>query len=199
MNVLHCAPDAYVEGLQLHELQAELVLAASRLVGTRVVISGLNEEFYVCRECAGRARERNDVKHLPECQTGFVAYLLLAIAHREAEQASPTHSAVRDRKEPSDQTRKNRSCEQAGAASPGARPFLLPGGAVTAFGEPWAKDPDGVVHDCAGNAIVDPVGCELVEPDDARALARIVDCVNFCEGIPSADLRRIARQVECAR
>ena len=119
MNILRRAPSAYIDDLTLPELNVELVLAASRLLGTRVVPSGLTDGFLVCRECAGRGRDRSAVQHREDCPAGMVAHLLLAIARAEAERVSPTPS----RKE--SLTQENRRCEPAETAAQEKRPFLL--------------------------------------------------------------------------
>ena len=192
MNTLRISPSAYIDALTLPELQAELVLAASRLLGTRVVASGLSSDFYVCRECAGRGRDRHQVSHLPECVAGMVAHLLLAIAHREAERVSLPH-----RKEPSPQ--ENRSSEPAQTAAQERRPFVLPKEVSEPwtgdnYGEPWTSSADGEVLDCDGQLVVDPYGSGLVEPDEVKASRRIVACVNHCKGVPTeALLRETAR------
>jgi hypothetical protein len=180
MNTLHLAPTAYIDALTLPELNVELVLAASRLVGTRVVRSSLNPEYgYVCRECGARARERELLQHKPECHTGMVAHLLLAIAHAEAALAAPSSPIPAHRKE-SSTTKGNPSCEPPGAAAQEKRPFLLPKG-EGAYGEPWRME-DGDAVDREGNIIVDEQGCVLADPDCGQTLRRIVACVNFCTG-----------------
>jgi hypothetical protein len=211
MNTLHISPSAYIDGLTLPELQAELVLAASRLVGTRVVQSSISPQ-HVCRECAGRATERLAVLHTEACPVGMVAHLLLAIAHAEANLISPTH-----RKEPSKENSQNRPSR--GAAQE-KRPFVLPdangwcwggpggtggwrpiGATVSGqpwtgndYGEPWTSSADGEVLDREGQLVVDPYGSGLVEPDDVRASHRMVACVNHCAGVPTeALLRETAR------
>jgi hypothetical protein len=64
------------------------------------------------------------------------------------------------------------------------------------FHEPWSMatadeerfaDPGCVVNG-AGQTIVDPVGSTLASEDEARYMERIVACVNYCEGIPTAAL-----------
>jgi hypothetical protein len=192
MNTLRISPSAYINALTLPELQAELVLAASRLVGTRVVPSGLSDEFLVCRDCACRGRDRNAILHAKACITGWAAHTLLAIAHAEANLISPTH-----RKEPSKENSQSR--EPSRAAAQEKRPFVLPS-VVTEpwtgddYGEPWTSSADGEVLDREGQLVVDPYGSGLVEPDDVRASHRMVACVNHCKGVPTeALLRETAR------
>lgn len=186
MNTLRISPSAYIDGLTLPELNAELVLAASRLVGSRVVASSISPQ-HVCRECAGRATERLAVLHTEACPVGMVAHLLLAIAHAEAANVSPTH-----RKEPSQQEN-SQSREPSRAAAREKRPFVFPS-VVTEpwtgdnYGEPWASSAEGEVLDREGQLVVDPYGSGLVEPDDVRASHRIVACVNHCAGVPTEAL-----------
>jgi hypothetical protein len=192
VNTLRISPSAYIDGLTLPELQAELVLAASRLVGTRVVQSSISPQ-HVCRECAGRATERLAVLHTEACPVGMVAHLLLAIAHAEANLISPTH-----RKEPSQQEN-SQNREPSRAAAQEKRPFVLPS-VVTEpwtgdnYGEPWTSSAEGEVLDREGQLVVDPYGSGLAEPDDVRASHRIVACVNHCAGVSTeALLRETAR------
>jgi hypothetical protein len=192
MNPLRRAPSAYIDALTLPELHAELVLAASRLVGTRVVSSGLNAEFFVCRECAGRGRDRHQVLHLEDCNAGMVAHLLLAVAHAEAARVAPKSLPTQPtRKEPST-TKDDSRCEPAETAAEEKRPYLLP--KVGAFGEPWAVNGDGDVVDAAGNVMVDSFGCSLVDPDEQRMMHRIALCVNFFTGTPTASLETAMEQ-----
>jgi hypothetical protein len=184
MNTLRISPSAYIDGLTLPELQAELVLAASRLVGTRVVQSSISPK-HVCRECAGRATQRLAILHTEACITGWAAKVLLAIAHAEANLISPTH-----RKEPSQQEIQN---EPSRAAAQEKRPFALTTAVVQPwtgdnYGEPWTSSADGEVLDCDGQLVVDPYGSGLVEPDDIRASHRIVACVNHCAGVSTEAL-----------
>jgi len=219
MNTLRISPSAYIDSLTLPELQAELVLAASRLVGTRVVSSGLADEFLVCRECGCRGRDRHAILHTEDCSVGMVAHLLLAIAHAEAAHVSPTSS----RKEPSLQEN-SQSCEPAETAAQEKRPFLLQGEPEpvhstnvakrwrqehgiewppppdprpiaipllpSQYGEPLTLSGDGEVLNAEGHVIVDPYGCSLYEPDDLHMMRRIVACVNHCMGVPTDELCR---------
>jgi hypothetical protein len=199
MNTLRISPSAYIDALTLPELAAELVLAASRLVGTRVVQSSLSPQ-HVCRECAGRATERLAVLHTEDCATGMVAHLLLAIAHAEAARVAPTPH----RKEPSQE---NSRSEPARTAAQEKRPFVLPkewtpaqveafreawdeAQRGSAYGEPWTTSAEGEVLDAEGQIVVDPYGTTLAEPDDVRAMRRIVACVNHCAGVPTEALCR---------
>jgi hypothetical protein len=186
MNTLRISPSAYIDALTLPELAAELVLAASRLVGTRVVQSSLSPQ-HVCRECAGRATERLAVLHREDCATGMVAHLLLAIAHAEATSVAP----IPHRKEPSQE----KSEKPAQAAAQEKRPFVLPKVAAEPwtgdnYGEPWTTSPSGDVLDCEGQLVVDAWGSGLVEPDEVKAGRRIVACVNHCAGVPTEALCR---------
>jgi hypothetical protein len=215
MNTLRISPSAYIDALTLPELTAELVLAASRLVGTRVLESKLSpQEQYVCHECACRARERMQLLHGEGCITGWVAHVLFAIGQAEATGVSP----IPHRKEPSQE----KSEKPAQAAAQEKRPFVLPkvrscealgnpgwcdthrcfrstcqeAGRWTEpwtgdnYGEPWTSSADGEVLDCDGQLVVDPYGSGLVEPDEIRASRRIVACVNHCAGVPTEALCR---------
>jgi hypothetical protein len=60
----------------------------------------------------------------------------------------------------------------------------------SAYGEPWTTSAEDEVLDAEGHIVVDPYGCTLAEPDDVRAMRRIVACVNHCAGVPTEALCR---------
>jgi hypothetical protein len=78
---------------------------------------------------------------------------------------------------------------------PRVLPFVRRSGVPGLYGEPWRLDETGAVHNAEGVTIAEPVGCELVEPDDAIALRRIVACVNVCDGVTGPELARVAREI----
>lgn len=182
---------AWLDSLSIPELYCELALAASRLASAHLS-EARNGWPAICRECD--ASDKEDLLHIPHregCRAGAVSRVLWTLSRRDGGHAlnlTPPHATQRKETTAPEG-------DSTGAAAremrPRAIPFLVTHNALPGLhGEPWAMDSDGSVHDATGNTVAEPVGCDLVEPDDARALERIVTCVNYCDGISSADLVR---------
>ena len=188
---------AYFAELSVLQLFSELALAASRLANSRLSEARPDGWPAICRECGAESRvDLLHIPHLDTCNTGAVARVLYALACREVEQSLVAPHLT---------TRKEAEAQQVDATESAAaretRPRILPfvrRGVRGLYGEPWAVDETGAVHNAAGNTIADPVGCELVEPDDAIAMRRMVACVNACDGISSSHLARDARAIHVA-
>jgi hypothetical protein len=202
---------AWLASLSVPQLHAELELAASRLACLH--LSEAREGWpAMCRECG--ARHPEDLLHIPHregCRTGNVARVLYALASSEVLQAFDSHITPRKETDAQNGNSTQQTREQVasifralsapnGAAAqetrPRAIPFLVQCNALPGlYAEPWGMDEDGAVHDADGHTIAEPVGCDLVEPDDIRAMRRIVACVNYCDGIDTAQLTRAAMQI----
>lgn len=185
---------AWLVSLSAPQLHSELALAASRLACAH--LSEAREGWpATCYECG--AKHAEDLLHIPHregCRTGNVARVLHAIASTEILQAFDSHIAPRKETD----AEKGNSANGAAAQEtrPRAVPFLVQCNALPGlYAEPWGMDEDGTIHDSQGITIAEPVGCDLVEPDDIRAMRRIVACVNYCDGIDTASLTRAAAQI----
>lgn len=172
---------AYLDSLTLDQLAGELILAANRLASVQIT-EPRDGWPAICHECGGMRFHRSQIVHRDDCRAGGVDRILVA---------------MRDKTFTPQPRKETRAHQDAGAAAAGetrpqAQPFLVVDAAAAGlYGEPWALDNGGAVHDAAGNTIAEPVGCELVEPDDIRAMERIVACVNFCNGVATEDLLRV--------
>lgn len=179
---------AWLAALSVPQLQSELALAASRLAAAHMTEA--HEGWpAICRECdASHPSDLLSIPHRDTCRTGTLARVLYALAG--VIHAPDLHPTPPRKENPAE---KAGSTETSGTAAREMRPrpFLVRHNALPGlYAEPWAIDETGAVHDSQGTTIAEPVGCELVEPDDARAMERIVACVNYCDGIATDYLRR---------
>jgi hypothetical protein len=187
---------AFLSTLTPQQLYGELALAAHRLANTRLTEAHSGWPA-ICHECGMKlAGSLLDIPHAEHCMTGATVRVLLALSRAEMEQNFDRHIA--EVTPPTRTEGKEIAAQQdAGEAAaremrPHARPFLVSeAGELGRYAEPWRVDGTGAVYDALNNTIAEPVGCELVEPDDRRAMERIAACVNYCDGIPTAELRRI--------
>lgn len=180
---------AYLAALTPHQLYGELALAAHRLANHRLVAAKGGWPA-MCHDCGAKhPADLLNIPHQETCLTGGVVRVLVALGLAELHQAFDRQSTP---------PRKETTAPEDGSTDAAARetrpraiPFLVTEPAAAGLhGEPWGiDDADGSIHDAAGNTIVDPVGCELAEPDDARIMHRIVACVNYCDGIATQHLK----------
>lgn len=186
---------AWLASLAQPQLYGELALAASRLAAAHLSEAREGRPAQ-CLECgASHHEDLLHILHREGCRTGAVARVLWALSCGDVVQAFDLHLTP-PRKETNAPI--DVSPEPTAAAAremrPRALPFLIRTNALPGlYAEPWAIDESGSVHDAQGVTIAEPVGCDLVEPDDARAMERIAACVNYCDGIDTADLVRGVR------
>ncbi len=178
---------AWLASLSVSDLKDELMLAASRLASTHV--SEARSTFpAVCHECAATHRDNLlSIPHRETCRTGAVIRVLWAISGAIAEGRFDSDPPRKETAAPKD--------TPSGAAARETRPqpFLVRRNALPGlYHEPWEVDERGDVVDAGSDIVVDSYGCTLPEPDDQRAMRRIVACVNACDGIATEDLKMVA-------